>query len=78
MTNSTSAGGRYISMGNGDPQNANFTEYNNTGAGAISESITTVKVLDATAAANYNNLEFIFGMDANSKVKFADAWNPLQ
>lgn len=78
LSAATNAGGRYISMGNGDPKDANFTEYNNTGAGALTESLTTVTLLDATAAANYNNLAFIFGTNANAKVTFTEAWNPLQ
>lgn len=77
-TGSTNEGGRYISMGNGDPKNANFTEYNNTGDGAITESLATVKLLDEATAANYNNLEFIFGKNANPKVTFAETWNPLK
>ncbi|MDE7214661.1 MAG: bacterial Ig-like domain-containing protein, partial [Clostridia bacterium] len=75
---SASEGGRYISMGNGDPKNASFTEYNNTGDGALSEAFETFKLLDEAAAAKYNDVAFIFSKDANAKVKFAEDWNPLQ
>ena len=75
-TADTNSGGRYISMGNGDPKDARFTEYNNTGDGAISASIATVKILEETAAAKYNDISFIFGKNANSLVKFSDVWNP--
>lgn len=71
---SASTPGRYISMGSGEPSNAQFTEFNNTGAGAIDASLSTVKVLDATAAANYNNFAVIFGK-TNGKVTYTDAWN---
>lgn len=73
---------RYVAMTN-EPQNAQFTEYNNTGAGAITESQTITKggvtknivtVLDATTAANYNNLEVIFGT-TNGEVTYPDVWN---
>ncbi len=70
---STNAGGRYVSMGNGDPKTAQFTEYNNSGDGAVT-SLTVGKVLSATEAANYNNLAVIFGT-VNGKVTYGDVWN---
>ena len=73
-TASTTQGGRYISMGNGDPTGAQFTEYNNTGDGAITESLATVKVLTEAQAANYSNFEVIFGK-VNNLVKYSDVWD---
>lgn len=73
-TGGTSSGGRYISMGNGDPKTAQFTEYNNTGAGAITETLATVKVLTEAEAANYNNFEVIFGK-VNNLLTYSDIWN---
>ncbi len=70
---STNAGGRYVSMGNGDPKKAQFTEYNNSGDGAVT-SLTVGKVLSETEAANYNNLAVIFGT-VNGKVTYGDVWN---
>ncbi|MDE6557481.1 MAG: bacterial Ig-like domain-containing protein [Clostridia bacterium] len=73
-TGSTSAGGRYISMGNGDPKNAQFTEYNNTGAGAITSNLDTVKVLTEEQAKNYNDFAVIFGK-VNNLLSYSDVWN---
>lgn len=63
---------RYVKM-NGDPKKAQFTEYNNTGDGAITESITGVTVLTAEQAAPYNTLATIFGT-TNGLVTYADVW----
>ena len=70
---STNAGGRYVSMGNGDPKTAQFTEYNNTGDGAVT-ALTVGRVLTEAEAANYNKLEVIFGK-VNGKVTYADVWD---
>lgn len=64
--------GRYVKM-NADPKKAQFTEYNNSGDGAVT-SLTVGKVLSATEAANYNNLAVIFGT-VNDKVTYGDVWN---
>lgn len=73
-TASTTSGGRYISMGNGDPTGAQFTEYNNTGDGAITESLATVKVLTAEQAKNYNDFAVIFGK-VNNLVTYSGTWD---
>ncbi|MDE7087112.1 MAG: InlB B-repeat-containing protein, partial [Clostridia bacterium] len=73
-TDSTSAGGRYISMGNGDPAGAQFVEYNNTGDGAITESLATVTVLTEAQAKNYNDFTVIFGK-TNNKVTYSTTWD---
>lgn len=60
---------------NGVPQNAQFTEHGNTGAGAINTSITGVTVIaDAAEAAKYAEFTTIFA-DTNGLVKYADAWD---
>ncbi len=69
---------RYVGM-SGNPEDAQFKEYNNTGSGAVA---TPVKVGDKnlwtipaqTEAEKYNKFEVIFGM-TNGKVKYADSWN---
>ncbi len=68
---------RYVSM-NAKPTDltVQFTEYNNTGAGAITEEVAGMKLLTASEAANYNNFEVIFGT-SNGAVKYLSAWNPL-
>ena len=75
-SNSTAGSPRYVSM-NGDPANAHFTEYNNTGAGAILESTRDVTVLTEAQAQNYNNIAVIFGTK-NGKVSYEDAWDPTK
>lgn len=75
LSESIDTPGRYISMGNGDPKDAQFKEYNNDGAGKIDTSLATVTLLkDAAEAANYNNFSVIFGK-TNGKVTYSDAWN---
>ncbi len=67
---------RYVSM-NAKPDDATvkFTEYNNTGAGAITSSINGVTVItDATTAAKYNDLSIIFS-EINGKLTYSDAWS---
>lgn len=67
---------RYVSM-NANPDNANvkFTEYNNSGVGAISASQTGVTVLTKTEADNYADFSKVFGT-TNGKVKYNVAWDP--
>ncbi len=76
-TGSTSSGGRYISMGNGDPVGCQFTEYNNTGDGAINANLATVKVLTGEEAKNYNDFAVIFGT-VNYMVTYSDIWNVVK
>lgn len=73
-TGATSQGGRYISMGNGDPETAQFTEYNNSGDGAINQDLDTVKVLTEEQAANYKDFAVIFGK-VNNLVNYDDVWD---
>ncbi len=70
----TNTASRYISMGNGDPKNAQFTEYNNTDDGAISTSGETVKVLTEEEAKNYNDFAVIFGK-VNNLLTYSDIWD---
>ena len=58
---------------NAAPKTAQFTEYNNSGDGAVT-LLTVGKLLSATEAANYNNLAVIFGT-VNGKVTYGDVWN---
>ena len=63
-TSGTTKGERYCTMSGNEPKAGNMLEYNNTGAGAISSSITgTCTVIDGTAAAAYDvaNLATILG-----------------
>ncbi len=67
---------RYVSM-NAKPsdQTVKFREYNNTGDGAITESIIGVTVIkEENEAKKYNDLSVIFGT-TNGKVTYSDAWN---
>lgn len=69
---------RYVSMSGINPTDATvkFFEYNNTGDGAITESVAGCTVLtDATVAANYNNFEVIYGI-SNGNVSYGTPWNP--
>lgn len=66
---------RFVTMNGNAPANAQFREYNNEGAGALITAVTGVKLLDATAAAAYNNMATIFGT-TNGEITYADAWNP--
>jgi len=69
------SGTRYVSM-NSTPDNANvkFVEYNNNGAGAISESQKGVTILTEEAAANYTNYSVVFGK-FNGGLSYSFAWN---
>ncbi|MDE5721395.1 MAG: InlB B-repeat-containing protein [Clostridia bacterium] len=66
---------RYVSMSGVKPTEATvqFVEYNNTGAGAISEAVAGMKMLTAAQAKNYTNLSVVFGM-VNGKVNYSDVW----
>ena len=73
-TSTTNKNERYISMNaNTTDATVKFTEYNNSGAGAITESVAGCTVLSAEIAQNYNNLSVIFGTK-NGNVSYNDAW----
>ena len=55
-----------------------YFEYNNTGAGAITESQVGVTVLtDSSVADKYSDLDTIFGK-TNGNLLYSDAWNPTK
>lgn len=65
---------RYVSM-NGNPTDptAQFTEYNNTGDGALTEAVAGMKLLSADEAKNYNDFAVIFGTK-NGNLSYSSAW----
>ena len=67
---------RYVSM-NAKPTDATvqYVEYNNTGAGAISEAVAGMRMLTAEEAAMYADFAVIFGT-TNGKVTYLDPWDP--
>ena len=68
---------RYVSM-NAKPTDSTvqYVEYNNTGAGAISEAVAGMKMLTAEEAAKYTDLAVIFGA-TNGKITYKNgAWDP--
>ncbi|MGN1060310.1 MAG: pectinesterase family protein, partial [Candidatus Coproplasma sp.] len=71
-----SSGTRYVTMSNNNPYDANvkFVEYNNTGAGAITEAVRGMRMLTAEEAANYSDLSVIFGT-TNGGVTYTSAWD---
>ena len=68
---------RYISMNGIHPtdETVQFVEYNNTGAGAITEAVAGMRFLTAEEAAMYADFSVIFGIN-NGKVSYLDPWNP--
>ena len=68
---------RYISMNGIHPtdETVQFVEYNNTGAGAITEAVAGMRFLSDDEAALYVDYKVIFGTN-NGKVSYLDAWNP--
>ena len=68
---------RYISMNGIHPtdETVQFVEYNNTGAGAITEAVAGMRFLTAEEAAKYVDFAVVFGTN-NGKVSFLDPWNP--
>ena len=68
---------RYISMNGIHPtdETVQFVEYNNTGAGAISEAVAGMRMLTAEEAALYADFATIFGT-TNGKVTYLDPWDP--
>ena len=73
---STSKNERYVSM-NAKPTDATvqFVEYNNTGAGAITEAVAGMRMLTAEEAALYADFATIYGT-INGKVSYLDPWDP--
>ena len=73
---STSKNERYVSM-NAKPTDATvqFVEYNNTGAGAITEAVAGMRMLTAEEAALYADFATIYGT-INGKVSYLDSWDP--
>ena len=69
---------RYVSM-NALPtdETVKFTEYNNTGAGALAEEVAGMRFVSDEEAANYSDFAVIYGK-ANGKVTFLDAWDPTK
>ena len=67
---------RYVSM-NAKPTDATvqYVEYNNTGAGAISEAVAGMRMLTTEEAAMYADFAVIFGT-TNGKVTYLDPWDP--
>ncbi len=74
---STSKNERYVAM-NAKPTDATvqFVEYNNTGAGAITEAVAGMRMLTAEEAALYADFATIFGT-INRNVSYLDPWNPM-
>ena len=68
---------RYISMNGVHPtdETVQFVEYNNTGAGAITEAVAGMKMLTAEEAAKYSNFAVIYGK-INGNVSYLDPWDP--
>ena len=73
---STNKNERYVSM-NGKPTDSTcqFVEFNNTGAGALTEAVAGMRFLTADEAALYTNMAVIFGT-INGNVSYLDAWYP--
>lgn len=67
-TNTTTKKQRYCTMSGNEPKPANMIEANNTGDGAISESLANTCTVDATAATTYGtaNLATILGFTPES------------
>lgn len=68
---------RYVIMSGVKPtdETVQFVEYNNTGAGAISEAVAGMRFLTAEEAAKYIDFAVIFGT-TNNKVSYLDPWDP--
>ena len=67
---------RYVSM-NALPtdETVKFYEYNNTGAGSLTEAVAGMKMLTTDEASSYADLSVVFGK-TNGKVSWLDAWDP--
>ena len=78
-TSGTTKNQRYVCWTNGGQvaaqptsENVHFYEYNNSGTGALPSAINGMRLLNSTDAANYNNLETIYG-SANG---YSSLWTP--
>ena len=73
---STNKNERYIAM-NGLPtaETVKFVEYNNTGAGALTEAVAGMRMLTDEEAALYADFAVIFGT-INGNVTYLDTWDP--
>ena len=73
---STSKNERYVSM-NAKPtdETVQFVEYNNTGAGALTEAVAGMRMLTAEEAAKYVDFATIFGT-TNGNITYLDPWDP--
>ena len=56
--------------------NVKFVEYNNSGDGAIADAVNGMTLLDASKAANYSNINTVFGK-SNGVVSYSSDWNPI-
>lgn len=67
---------RYVKM-NAEPtaSTVKYVEYNNTGAGAITEAVAGMRFLTDAEAVNYSDLSVIFGA-TNGAVSYTKAWDP--
>ena len=67
---------RYVSMtGKPTDSTVQYVEYNNTGAGALTEAVAGMRMLTDEEAAMYANFEVIFGT-TNRNVTYLDPWDP--
>ncbi|MDE7265738.1 MAG: bacterial Ig-like domain-containing protein [Clostridia bacterium] len=69
---------RYTAMSGAAPTDSTvkFVEYNNTGAGAVNQSIAGMTYLTAEEAAKYSDLSIIFGTK-NGLVTYSTSWIPV-
>ena len=77
-TDGTTKNQRYVKMSSVAPNlnTIKFYEYNNTGAGAISTSVTGCTVItDATLASNYSDYSKIFGVTNGALKFYSQPWN---
>ncbi len=68
---------RYTAMSGVLPtaETVQFVEYNNTGAGAITEAVAGMRMLTAEESAKYTNFAIIYGT-TNGKITYLDPWDP--
>lgn len=73
---SSAKGTRYTAMSGAEPTDptVKFVEYNNTGDGAVNQSIAGMTYLTAEQAANYSDMSVFFG-EVNGKVVYSDSWD---
>ncbi len=69
---------RYVSM-NALPtdETVKYTEYKNTGAGALAEEVAGMRFVSDEEAVNYSDYKVIFAK-TNGKVTYLDAWDPTK